>query len=250
MVVLLTLSCSRREPAPKAPVTATPSPVLFADVTEQMGLTFIHDSGSRGEYVMPEHIGSGVALFDYDNDGRLDLYFIQAGGPQSGARNQLYHQEANGTFRNVSEGSGLDVVGVGMGVTAGDVNNDGLTDLLVTEYGRIRLFLNRGGGHFEDVTEAAGLDDAHWATAASFVDYDRDGWLDLVVGNYVDYYPTMQCFDPAGAREFCGPQELPPTVTRLFHNRGSAAGPGKVAFEDATVSSGFARTKGKVLGIL
>ena len=100
------------------------------------------------------------------------------------------------------------------------------------------------------MTVPAGLDNTHWATAASFVDYDRDGWLDLVVGNYVDYYPTLQCFDPAGAREFCGPQELPPTVTKLFHNRGATAGPGKVAFEDATVSSGFARTRGKVLGIL
>lgn len=252
LVVLLALAlgCSRHTTPPAAPATAPTGPVLFADVTEQVGVNFLHDSGSRGEYVMPEHIGSGLALFDYDNDGRLDLYLIQGGGPQSGSRNQLYHQEANGTFRNVSEGSGLDVVGTGMGVTAGDVNNDGWTDLLVTEYGRIRLFLNRGGGHFEEVTQAAGLDNTHWATAASFVDYDRDGWLDLVVGNYVDYYPTLQCFDPSGAREFCGPQDLPPTVTRLFHNRGPAAGPGKVVFEDVTVSSGFARTRGKVLGIL
>jgi enediyne biosynthesis protein E4 len=223
---------------------------LFADVSEQVGVRFLHNSGSRGEYMMPEHIGSGAALFDYDNDGRLDLYLVQCGGPKSGARNQLFHQEANGTFRNVSDGSCLDVEGFGMGATAGDVNNDGLPDLFLTEYGKVRLFLNRGGGRFEDVTQAAGIDNARWATAASFVDYDRDGWLDLVLGIYVDYIPTLQCLDPAGAREFCGPQDFQTTVSRLFHNRGAAAGPGKVAFEDVTVTSGFAAAQGKALGIL
>ncbi len=250
-LLILMTSCSRHgSPPGPSPAPATQGPVLFADVTKQVGLEFLHDSGSRGEFMMPEHIGSGAALFDYDNDGRLDLYLIQCGGAQSGARSQLFHQEVNGTFRNVSEGSGLDTAGVGMGATAGDVNNDGLTDLFVTEYGRVRLFLNRGEGRFEEVTKAAGIDNARWATAASFVDYDRDGWLDLVVGNYVDYYPSLECHDPAGAREFCGPQDFQTTVSRLLHNRGAAAGQGQVAFEDVTVSSGFARAQGKVLGIL
>jgi len=229
------------------PVTG---PILFEDVSVKSGLGFQHDSGSLGKYMMPEHIGSGAALFDYDNDGRLDIFLVQCGGPKSGSKNQLFHQEANGTFRNVSDGSGLDVAAYGMGATAGDVNNDGLTDLFVTEYGNVGLFLNRGSGRFEEVTAAAGIDNTRWATAASFIDYDRDGWLDLVVGNYVDYYPTLDCFDPAGAREFCGPQDFLTTVSRLFRNQGLAAGAGKVAFEDTTVRSGFAKAQGKALGIL
>lgn len=237
----------------QSPATSTSpaaSSVLFEDASARAGLRFQHDSGSRGEYMMPEHIGSGAALFDYDNDGRLDIYLIQCGGASSASKNQLYHQEPDGSFKNVSEGSGLDVAGAGMGASAGDVNNDGLADLFVTEYGRLRLFLNRGGGRFEEVSQAAGIDGDRWATAASFVDYDRDGWLDLVVGNYVDYNSTLQCKDPSGAPEFCGPQDFSTTVSRLFHNRGAAAGPGKAAFEDVTVRSGFAKAQGKALGIL
>jgi hypothetical protein len=243
--------CGQRraeKPAPASrPVTG---PMLFEDISVKSRLSFQHDSGSLGKYMMPEHIGSGAALFDYDNDGHLDIFLVQCGGPKSGSKNQLFRQEPSGTFRNASDGSGLDVAAYGMGATAGDVNNDGLTDLFVTEYGNVRLFLNRGSGRFEEVTTAAGIDNSRWATAASFVDYDRDGWLDLVVGNYVDYYPTLDCFDPAGAPEFCGPQDFLTTVSRLFRNRGPAAGAGKVAFEDTTVRSGFAKAQGKALGIL
>ena len=156
LVLIGAIACSR-QPSPAPTLAKPPSgPVLFEDVTGQVGLNFVHDSGSRGGSVMPEHIGSGLALFDYDNDGRLDMYLIQCGGAQSSSRNQLYHQEPDGTFRNVSPGSGLDVAGLGMGVTAGDVNNDGWTDLLVTEYGRIRLFLNPRGRAFRRHDRASG----------------------------------------------------------------------------------------------
>ncbi|MCL4181493.1 MAG: VCBS repeat-containing protein, partial [Verrucomicrobia bacterium] len=120
----------------------------------------------------------------------------------------------------------------------------------LTEYGNVRLFLNQGQGRFIDVTRAAGIDNARWSTAASFVDYDRDGWLDLVIGNYVDYNPTQQCYDPAGQPDFCGPQNFQNTVSRLFRNRGPVASAPGVAFEDTTLSSGFAKAQGKSLGIL
>ncbi|HRY51550.1 MAG TPA: CRTAC1 family protein [Candidatus Paceibacterota bacterium] len=243
-------SSTRSDSDPAAPAATPKGPVFFREAAEKTGLKFVHDSGSLGEFVMPEHIGSGAALLDYDNDGLLDVYLIQCGGPQSSSLNQLFHQQPDGSFQNTSQGSGLDVAGVGMGATAGDVNNDGLTDLFVTEYGRVRMFLNRGGGRFEDVTTEAGIDNGRWATAASFVDYDRDGWLDLVIGNYVDYNPNQQCYDPAGKPDFCGPQNFQTTVSRLYHNRSAGLGRGKVSFEDTTVRSGFAKHQGKALGLL
>lgn len=227
-----------------------PGPVVFEDVSQRIGLGFVHDSSAKGAYFMPEQTGSGAALFDYDNDGRLDVYLVQCGGPGSLSRNQLYHQEAHGLLRNASAGSGLDVVGYGMGATVGDVNNDGWSDVLVTEYGAARLFLNRGSGSFEEVTKNCGVENSRWATAASFFDFDRDGWLDLVVANYLDYGPTHRCNDANGTPEYCGPQNFPGTVTRLFHNVGSGAKPGGALFEDVTVSSGLTRAAGPALGLL
>src|SRR5688572_16645709 len=169
----------------------------FADVTDSSGLRFIHQSGATGKYLMTEQIGSGAALFDFDNDGRLDVYLIQNGGR---ATNQLFHQQANGTFTNVSHGSGVDVTGLGMGAAAADVNNDGRVDLLVTEYGRVRLFMNLGSGKF---TNTVSLDNPRWATSAAFLDYDLDGWLDVVVANYLDFDPTHECYDARGKQEYC-----------------------------------------------
>lgn len=196
---------------------------------------------------MPSQMGSGGALLDYDNDGRLDIYLVQHGGPGSKAINRLFHQEANGSFQDVSRGSGLDVTGYGMGVSTGDVNNDGFPDVLVTEYGATRLFVNQGGTHFLDVTPTSGLDNPRWATSAAFFDYDRDGWLDLVVANYLDYDPSQKCYDAKGALEFCGPHGFPGLVTRLYHHKGSVTQP---LFEDVTVRSGLARNPGSGLGVI
>src|SRR5436305_4008161 len=135
-------------------------------------------------------MGSGAALFDFDGDGLLDVYLLHNGGPR-GKKNQLFRQLPGGSFRDVSAGSGLDFAGHGMGVAVGDVNNDGRPDVLVTEYGGARLFLNNGNGTFTDVTRQAGLENPFWAASACFFDYDRDGWLDLIVANYVDYDPTF-----------------------------------------------------------
>src|SRR5205823_2256446 len=125
------------------------------------------------------------------------------------------------------------IAGYNTGVAIGDVNNDGLPDVVVTQVGGVRLFLNRGGGKFEDVTLAAGLKNPLWATSASFVDYDRDGWLDLVVVNYVENDPARSCVTPDGARDYCGPSVFPGTVTKLFRNLGTPAG----RFEDVTVQA-------------
>ncbi|HXG46670.1 MAG TPA: CRTAC1 family protein, partial [Methylomirabilota bacterium] len=164
-------------------------------------------------------------------------------------RNRLFHQRPDGTFEDVSAGSGVDVAGFGMGAIAGDVNNDRLTDLVLTEYGATRLFLNRGRGKFAEVTSACGLDNPRWATAASFLDFDRDGWLDLVVGNYVDYPPTHQCRDARGQLEYCGPHHFAGTVTRLFRNLGGAPPARGVAFADVTVPAGLATAPGPALGV-
>jgi hypothetical protein len=232
--------------------SAEAEPPWFVDITAESGLTFVHNAGPVGTYFFPQIQGSGAALFDFDNDGRLDIYLIQNGGPNSGSTNKLFHQEPDGRFRDVSQGSGLDVAGYGMGVAIGDVNNDGLPDVFVTEYGRVRLFLNQGNGKFVDITREAGLDNRLWATSACFVDYDRDGWLDLVVVNYVDYASARPCPDSAGKNDFCGPNAFAGTVTKLYRNLGRKpdASCTTVRFEDVTWKSGLGRVPGPGLGVV
>src|SRR2546421_8836193 len=127
-----------------------------------------------------------------------------------------------------------------MGGAVGDVNNDGCADVLVTEYGGPRLFVNNGDGTFTDVTKEAGLDNPLWGTSAAFVDYDRDGWLDLVLVNYVEFSPTVRCTAPDGSPDYCGPKSYSPQITKLYHNRGlqPGAGPKAVRFEDVTLPAG------------
>ena len=238
-----TIGCGQSSP----PTPTANAPQWFADITAPSGLNFTHVAGTN--YFMPDQVGSGVALFDYDQDGRLDIYLVQNGGTNAAARNQLFHQEADGTFKNVSAGSGLDVSGRGMGAFAGDVNNDGRPDLLVTEYGAVRLFQNLGGGKFLEVTRAAGLDNPRWAAPASFLDYDRDGRLDLVVGNYVDYDPTHVCLDVHGRQDFCAPKAFGETSARLWRNTTKQAG-ATPTFEDRTEAGGLFRTPGVALGVV
>ncbi len=243
----LALGCRRASPPPPEGPDES-GPVWFEDVTDKLGIDFTHDPGPVGpSHPLPQIIGSGVALFDFDGDGRLDLYFLNNGGP-TGRPNQLFKQQKDGTFVNVSKDSGLDFSGHCMGVAVGDVNNDGRPDVLVTLVGGVRLFLNEGGGKFKDVTREAGLDNPTWATAAAFLDFDRDGWLDLVVVNYVDFDPDSRCTATRGKPDYCSPNAFPSVVSRLFRNLGRKDG--RVRFEDVTASSGLGKLPGPGLGVV
>jgi len=240
------------EPAATPPAQGTPAaplaPAWLEDVTEKSGVNFVHDVGPVGTYFMPESLGSGVAIFDFDGDGLMDVFLLQNAGTNSTSRHQLFHQENDGRFRNVSTGSGLDRPGRGMGVAIGDVDNDGRPDVFVTGYNEVGLFHNRGGGQFSEITREAGIDNPHWGTSAAFFDYDRDGWLDLIVVNYIDYSPSMKCPDAQGKLGYCGPSGFAGTISRLFHNLGGHGG--GIRFEDVTMSAGLGKLAGPGLGVV
>ncbi len=247
----LGVGCRQASEKASGDPTAAQQPPWFTDVTAEVGLDFTHDPGPLdGKYFLPQIIGSGAALFDFDNDGRLDIYLLQNGGPRSGSKNKLFRQRPDGHFEDVSAGSGLDFAGHCMGVAVGDVNNDGLPDLYVSEYGGGRLFLNRGRGRFEEAGKESGIDNPMWGTAVSFLDYDRDGWLDLVVVNYLDLNPALPCNNAAGLRDYCSPNNFKGTVTRLYRNRGRDAMGKWLGFEDRTEVAGLGRTPGPGLGLL
>jgi hypothetical protein len=251
-MLALAPGCGSVLPPSSSMVEEPSGPEWFADVTRDMGLDFVHDAGPipTGNHFMPQIMGSGCALFDCDGDGRLDIFLIQNGGPESRSTNRLYRQGADGKFTDATAGSGLDVAGYGMGVAAGDVNNDGLPDLCVTAYGSTRLFVNQGQGRFRDVTKEAGLDNPLWGTSAAFFDYDRDGWLDLVIANYVAYDPTKPCRYTGGRPDYCHPNAFPGSVAKLYHNLGRTSQGAAARFEDVTVRSGLARRPGPGLGVV
>jgi hypothetical protein len=231
---LACLGC-RRDLPEREDIAPIEDPVWFRDDTEKVGLQFHHEAGPTTGYFMPQIMGSGAALLDFDNDGRFDLYFLQNGGPESSARNRLFHQTADGRFEDVSAGSGLDIAGHNMGAAVGDMDNDGWLDLLITQYRGVRLFRNKGNGVFHDVTQEAGLSNPSWGASAAFFDYDRDGWLDLIVVNYVDYDPSRQCGD------YCHPRVFPGSEARLFHNRGGDSEGHWRGFQDVTAAAGLTR---------
>jgi hypothetical protein len=234
-----------------APATKPAAAPWFKEITREAGLgQFVDDPGPTGSYFMPQSMGAGAALFDFDQDERLDILLVQDAGPESKSHNRLFHQNRDGGFDDVSADSGLDVSGFGAGVAIGDVNNDGLPDVVITEYGALRLFVNRGEGKFAEVSREAGLESLLWGTSASFLDFDRDGWLDLVVVNYVAYDPTRPCYGPAGARDFCSPTQFNGTPTSLYRNTTGAADDGAPHFEDVTKKSGLNELLGPGLGVV
>lgn len=214
---------------------ATAPSVTFTDITGAAGIDFIHESGARGQKLLPETMGGGCAFFDFDNDGDQDLLFInsQTWNENAGesvekpALMGLYRNDGKGNFENVTTGSGLDVSLYGMGIACGDYDGDGLVDVYITAVGKNHLFHNEGDGKFRDVTEAAGVSgtDEEWGTSTGWFDYDRDGDLDLFVCNYVKW---SQEFDLAqdfrltgGDRAYGRPQNFEGTFPYLFRNEGN-----------------------------
>jgi hypothetical protein len=247
---LASVGCSNAPSSGTTPASEPPDqpgPPWFEDVTDRLGIDFVHDAGPTGTYFLPQIVGSGCAAIDLDGDGRPDLLFLSNGGPKSKSTNKLYRQRPDGTFDDVTAGSGLDFAGHCMGVAVGDVNNDGKPDVLITLYTGARLFLNQGSMKFRDVTAAAGIHNPLWGASACFFDYDRDGWLDLVIANYLDYDPAFDCTSPGGEKDYCAPKGFAGTATKLFRNLGPQAD-GAVRFEDVSVASGVGGSRGRGWG--
>jgi hypothetical protein len=245
------------------------SPPIFDEVADKVGLKFRHYNGMTGKLYLPEIMGPGGALFDFDNDGDLDVFLVQGtvletgtnpsstlfpwrgSGSPSGRlfRNDLVVSK-NGSsalhFTDVTEKSGIAATGYGMGVAVGDINNDGWPDLYLSNLGSNQMYINHGDGTFTDVTKKSGTDDSRWSTSAAFFDYDRDGWLDLMVVNYAEFSversPT--CYAATSAKDYCTPRAFRAPGNRLFHNKGNGA------FEDVTPTARVEKEFGHGLGIV
>ena len=224
----------------------TEAPNHFPDISEAVGLNFVHDAGIDGDFAMPESIGAGLALFDHDGDGDLDIYLVN-GGSNDGtgtAMNRLLSQEADGRFVDRTLESGLGDTGYGMGTALGDIDNDGDLDLFVSNHGPDILYRNDGGGRFTDITVPAGISGQTWSTSSCFLDYDNDGWLDLYVAGYVHDTPARDCTDSAGRREYCGPNTYRGVADVLWRNSGDGN------FSDVSEAAGISRAAGKGLGVV
>jgi hypothetical protein len=224
--------------------------IRFADVTEQAGIRFQHNSGAYGGKLLPETLGSGCAFLDYDADGWQDILLINGmdwpGHKRQRSTLRLYKNNRNGTFTDVTKAAGLDVEMYGMGVAIGDYNNDGFPDIFITCVGQNRLFRNTGKGTFLDVTRASGLNARQaFSTSALWFDYDRDGLLDLFVCNYVRWSPEHDVFCSLDGKHksYCTPEAYRGDTCWLFHNRGDGT------FEDVTATSGIFDSSSKSLGV-
>lgn len=253
------------EPASDSPVK-TP---VFSEQARDLGVEFRYFNGASGEYYMPEINGAGCAVFDYDNDGDLDLFFVQgtmlglgkrpdqALFPPQGAlglRHRLFRNDLEVgpdgkrtlRFTDVTEESDITPSGYGQGVATGDYDNDGWVDLYVTGHFHNQLLHNNGDGTFTDVTDKAGVEDSRWSVPAAFFDYDGDGRLDLFVGNYnnFSYANHKTCLRVTGAVDYCGPLSYDPIPDRLFRNNGDGT------FTDVTQKAGLLTASGAALGVV
>jgi hypothetical protein len=250
LVVAITLAgCSRAGGASATGARdarpASKSAALYREVTAEVGLAFRHHVTVGGSYALPEIMGSGVAVFDADGDGRLDLYFLDAGEKKGqGAPDRLFLRTPEGKYRDATDGAGLDQNGYGTGVAAGDLDNDGDVDLYVGNYGPDELFLNDGAGRFTDATARAGIAGDRWTSSVGIADWDLDGFLDLWVVTYVKFDPAVQCTRLDGRRDYCPPKAYEGDVDVLYKNRGDAM------FQDVTAAAGPAGVARNGLGVI
>jgi enediyne biosynthesis protein E4 len=238
---------------------AAPSPSQFTDVTGSSGVTFRHAASKTSVKFLPETMGGGVAIFDADGDGRLDLFFTNGAAlsTQTSSNrpaekhdprfwNRLYRNLGGWKFEDVTERAGLRGTRYDFGAAVADYDNDGDVDLLVTGLGGTTLFRNNGNGTFTDVTTAAGATVSGWSSSAAFVDYDHDGHLDLYVGRYLawTWESNIECRSTdSTVRAYCHPRQFGPVSSVLLHNNGDGT------FSDASASSGIAAHPGKALGV-
>jgi hypothetical protein len=245
---------------PPAPGPQARSPVTFTDITAQSGIKFIHATSKTPAKFLLETMGSGIGIFDYDNDGRMDLFFTNGAAlKQSMSKddlpdktqpqywNRLFQQKADGTFTDVTERAGLKGAGYSMGIAAADYDNDGFVDLFVSGYKADRLYRNNGDGTFSDVTSKLPKINDGWSTSAGWFDYDRDGHLDLFVTRYMEWdfaSGSMFCGGPASElRAYCHPDNFKGAANILLHQRSDGS------FEDVSKASGIADPSGKGLGV-
>jgi enediyne biosynthesis protein E4 len=244
-------------------ISATPAPdVQFVDSTLSARIDFKQENSATSNKYLVETMGGGVALFDYDNDGRLDIFFTNGAKiddpmpddklPDKSERkfwNRLYHQNPDGTFSDVTEKAGLTGMPqnhYGMGVAVGDYDNDGFEDIYVTGFGGNTLYHNNGNGTFADVTQRSGVGSGGWSASAGFFDYDNDGKLDLFVTRYVNwtFQTNRYCGEKqAGYRAYCHPDNYDGVTNILYHNNGDGT------FTDVSEKAGIANPKGKGLGV-
>jgi hypothetical protein len=246
-LVLATLSvCAAPEQRPSASER-----VLFRDVSSAAGLVFTHVNGASPDKHFAEIMGSGGLFFDFDNDGWIDVFLVDGGSKANPlvahtARHRLFRNRGDGTFGDVTAASGIRHSAYGMGVCAGDYDNDGLTDLYLTNEGPNVLYHNAGNGAFTDVTAAARVGSPLWSTSCAFVDFDRDGRLDLFVTSYVkgaDKNPFCGSTGTMKLRVYCHPLHFRPSPNVLYHNAGDGT------FTDVSVGAGIAPFTGNGLGV-
>ena len=268
--VVLLVACGRgstSENTTPAATTNAPEREWFVERAKEVGLDFVHFNGMSGDVYYPEIMAPGVGVFDYDNDGDLDVYIVQGQmlgpgktikdaiyPPSEMPRDRLFRNDlavaADGArtlrFTDVTDESGVDVRTYGMGVAAGDFDNDGWIDLYRTGLDSTVMLRNNGNGTFSDVTEKTGTGNrGRWSVPAAFVDYDRDGWLDLFVGNYLIYSiaADIDCLSVSGQRDYCPPSSYRAQPSRLFHNTGNGT------FEDVTSGALTGGAYGPALGV-
>jgi len=222
--------------------------VVFTDVTAQAGIHFTHNAGRTGKKYLPEAMGAGAAFFDADGDGWPDILLINGKDFTPRGRRTtaaLYRNNRNGTFTDVTAGSGLDVEIYGLGVAIGDFDNDGRDDVYITALDGDHLFHNEGNFKFRDVTKAAGIQNANFGASAAWLDYDRDGKLDLFVANYVQWTEKgdLRCSLDGATKSYCTPESYKGTRSRLYHNLGGGR------FEEVAERAGLGDPTSKSLGV-